>query len=290
MPGARDAGADDARRMAPAPALVSGGFTAFTRHVQALCGFDLEEANELEIADGRLTGRLVGELRGAEAKLAALERLRGELGLAARADAGRGRRRQRPADAAGRRAGRRVPRPSSACARPHRCGSTHGDLTALLFLQGYRRDEFVRRPGGYALKRSATKRRSPWRSISSRIDFLPSCWAWLTLADTSGGELDLLLADLDDQVARLAGSPRPPVEPSATSVITTPLAVSGRLNCVRCSALEVGDGHAQRARSWRRPVGDGASCGGPSSATLLVLGQLAQRRPRGSSPRPCARA
>ena len=33
-------------------ALVSGGFTAFTRHVQALCGFDQEEANELEIADG----------------------------------------------------------------------------------------------------------------------------------------------------------------------------------------------------------------------------------------------
>jgi len=36
-------------------ALVSGGFTAFTGHVRLLCGFDIDEANRLEVADGRLT-------------------------------------------------------------------------------------------------------------------------------------------------------------------------------------------------------------------------------------------
>ena len=54
-----DAREDDAANGA-CTALVSGGFTAFTRHVQDRCGFDLQEANELEIVDGVLTGRLLG--------------------------------------------------------------------------------------------------------------------------------------------------------------------------------------------------------------------------------------
>ncbi|HEX6013637.1 MAG TPA: phosphoserine phosphatase SerB, partial [Geminicoccaceae bacterium] len=62
-------------------ALVSGGFTAFTRHVRELCGFDRDEANELGIEGDRLTGRLVGQLLGTEAKLAALERLRAGMGI-----------------------------------------------------------------------------------------------------------------------------------------------------------------------------------------------------------------
>ena len=123
-------------------ALVSGGFTAFTRHVQALCGFDHEEANELEIAAGKLTGRLVGELRGAAAKLAALERLRDRLGLAAgdTMAAGDGANDLPMLHGAGVgvafHAHERV-----RAAAPVRID--HGDLTALLFLQGYRRDEFV---------------------------------------------------------------------------------------------------------------------------------------------------
>ena len=72
-----------------------------------------------------------------------------------------------------------------------------------------------------------------------------------------------------------SGSPRPPVEPSPTSVITTPLASSGRLNCVRCSASRLAM-VMPRASILASAVGDGASGGGPSSATLLVLGQLAQ--------------
>ena len=123
-------------------ALVSGGFTAFTRHVQALCGFDHEEANELEIAGDTLTGRLVGELRGAAAKLSALERLCASLGLAAgdTIAVGDGANDLPMLHGAGLgvafRAHERV-----RAAAPVRID--HGDLTALLFLQGYRRDEFA---------------------------------------------------------------------------------------------------------------------------------------------------
>jgi phosphoserine phosphatase len=123
-------------------ALVSGGFTEFTRHVQRLCGFDVEVANELEVADGRLTGRLVGELRGAEAKLRTLERLRDRLGLA---DAqtlavGDGANDLPMIEAAGMGVAFRAhPRVRA------RAGVRieHGDLTALLFLQGYPRAAFA---------------------------------------------------------------------------------------------------------------------------------------------------
>ena len=78
-------------------ALVSGGFTPFTRHVQALCGFDEEEANGLEIADGRLTGRVAGTVRDASAKLMALQAIARGAGPARGRDPRRRRRRQRPA-------------------------------------------------------------------------------------------------------------------------------------------------------------------------------------------------
>ena len=122
--------------------LVSGGFTRFTRHVRGLCGFDLEEANELEVADGVLTGRLGGELRGAEAKLAALLRLRGELGLASEETlaVGDGANDLPMLRAAGLGVAFRAHERVRAAAP---CRIEHGDLTALLYLQGYRRDEFA---------------------------------------------------------------------------------------------------------------------------------------------------
>lgn len=122
-------------------ALVSGGFTAFTAHVRELCGFDLDEANELEIAHGRLTGRLRGELRGAAAKRAALERLAGELGLArARTMAvGDGANDLPMLQAAGLGVAFRA-HPHVRAQAPVQVA--HGDLTALLFLQGYARAEF----------------------------------------------------------------------------------------------------------------------------------------------------
>jgi len=61
--------------------LVSGGFTPFTRYVRALLGFDVDEANELEVAGGRLTGRLVPPIRDASSKVDALVRHAAALGL-----------------------------------------------------------------------------------------------------------------------------------------------------------------------------------------------------------------
>ena len=62
--------------------LVSGGFTAFAGPVGSMLGFDRVEANVLEIVDGRLTGRVTGPIVDSAHKLAALERVREELGLA----------------------------------------------------------------------------------------------------------------------------------------------------------------------------------------------------------------
>ncbi|MFO1283159.1 MAG: phosphoserine phosphatase SerB [Burkholderiales bacterium] len=64
--------------------LVSGGFTYFTSRLRAELGFDEAVANELEIAGGRLTGRLAGPIVDADGKAAALRaaRARSRPGLA----------------------------------------------------------------------------------------------------------------------------------------------------------------------------------------------------------------
>jgi phosphoserine phosphatase len=123
-------------------ALVSGGFTAFTRHVRELCGFDRDEANELGIEGDRLTGRLVGQVRGAEAKLAALERLRAGMGVGPEETlaVGDGANDLPMLGAAGLGVAFRA-HPRVRAMAPVRID--HGDLTALLFLQGYPRSEFV---------------------------------------------------------------------------------------------------------------------------------------------------
>jgi phosphoserine phosphatase len=48
--------------------LVSGGFTFFTERLKSRLGIDYTLANELEIADGKLTGRVIGEIVDAAAK------------------------------------------------------------------------------------------------------------------------------------------------------------------------------------------------------------------------------
>ena len=123
--------------------LISGGFTLFTNAVAAMLGFDENRANELLVRDGKLTGEVKEPILGRAAKLATLIELtesfdlddidtlavgdgandldmiqHAGLGIAYHA---------KPAVAA------------SAAAR-----IDHGDLTALLYAQGYRRDEFVR--------------------------------------------------------------------------------------------------------------------------------------------------
>ncbi|HHH36781.1 MAG TPA: phosphoserine phosphatase SerB [Gammaproteobacteria bacterium] len=62
-------------------ALVSGGFTVFTERLKARLGLDFTLANELEIAHGRLTGRVRGAIVGARAKAAFLEELCERLGI-----------------------------------------------------------------------------------------------------------------------------------------------------------------------------------------------------------------
>ncbi len=62
--------------------LVSGGFTYFTERLKARLGFDHAYANELEVVDGHLTGRVLGDIVDGAAKAAHLQRVRDELGLA----------------------------------------------------------------------------------------------------------------------------------------------------------------------------------------------------------------
>lgn len=62
-------------------AILSGGFTYFTERLRIELGFDFATSNELEIAGGKLTGRVVGEIVDAQTKAERLNLLRNELGL-----------------------------------------------------------------------------------------------------------------------------------------------------------------------------------------------------------------
>jgi phosphoserine phosphatase len=73
--------AADARTAGIRTAVVSGGFTFFTEKVKISLDLDFARANELEIVDGRLTGRVQGEICGPEQKARFLVRLREQLGL-----------------------------------------------------------------------------------------------------------------------------------------------------------------------------------------------------------------
>ncbi|PZP56808.1 MAG: phosphoserine phosphatase SerB, partial [Azospira oryzae] len=61
--------------------LVSGGFTFFTERLKARLGFDYAASNEIEIVDGHLTGRVLGEIVTADGKAQWLKRTRELLGL-----------------------------------------------------------------------------------------------------------------------------------------------------------------------------------------------------------------
>jgi phosphoserine phosphatase len=127
-------------------ALVSGGFTVFTSRVAKQLGFDEHRANVLEIADGKLTGRVIRPILGREAKLAALIELTTKLGLQSRQTlaVGDGANDLAMLGAAGLGvAFRAKPKVSDAvAAMPNGAVITHGDLTALLALQGYGESEF----------------------------------------------------------------------------------------------------------------------------------------------------
>lgn len=141
MPGARTLVAT-MRKAGAFTALVSGGFSFFTLRVAAAVGFDVNRANELEIVDARLTGGVVGPILGREAKLEALLHYRDARGLEAEATlaVGDGANDLAMITAAGLGVAYRA---KPVVAAEADAGITHGDLTALLFLQGYRRAEFL---------------------------------------------------------------------------------------------------------------------------------------------------
>jgi len=61
--------------------LVSGGFTFFTNRLKERLGLDYTHANELEIVDGKLTGRVVGGIVDAEEKKRTVQRVCDEMGI-----------------------------------------------------------------------------------------------------------------------------------------------------------------------------------------------------------------
>jgi phosphoserine phosphatase len=122
--------------------LISGGFTLFTNAVAAMIGFQENRANELIVQDGKFSGEVREPILGRAAKLQTLIDLTesfdldhidtlvtgdgaNDLGMIQNAGLGVAYH-AKPAVAA------------AAAAR-----IDHGDLTALLYAQGYHRDEFV---------------------------------------------------------------------------------------------------------------------------------------------------
>lgn len=123
-------------------ALVSGGFTAFTARIAAVLGFDENRANTL-ISDGDfLAGTVAEPILGRQAKVDALVEITAHLGIS-EAEA------MAVGDGANdlgmlNRAGAGVAlhaKPVVAAECDIRIN--HGDLTALLFIQGYTREEFL---------------------------------------------------------------------------------------------------------------------------------------------------
>ena len=123
-------------------ALVSGGFTAFTGPVAAALGFDENRANVLQMAAGALTGTVAEPILGRDAKVRALHEISAAMGISpAEAMAvGDGANDLGMLGLAG--AGVALhAKPSVAAQCQIRIN--HGDLTALLFIQGYSREDFV---------------------------------------------------------------------------------------------------------------------------------------------------
>jgi phosphoserine phosphatase len=123
--------------------LVTGGFTLFTARIAAMLGFDENRANTLVVdAAGRLTGEVAEPIFGREGKLATLIELTRRLGLSPEQTlvAGDGANDIAMIQAAGLGVAYHAkPRVAEAAA----ARIDHGDLTALLYAQGYRREEFV---------------------------------------------------------------------------------------------------------------------------------------------------
>jgi phosphoserine phosphatase len=123
--------------------LVTGGFTLFTERIAAMIGFHEHHANWLEIdSDGRFTGNVIEPIFTGEGKLATLVELSERIGisLSDALVAGDGANDMAMIEAAGLGIAFHA-KPKIAAVAAARID--HGDLTALLYAQGYRQDEFV---------------------------------------------------------------------------------------------------------------------------------------------------
>jgi len=122
--------------------IVSGGFTFFTARIAEAAGFDASQANRLEISQGKLTGAVIEPILGSQAKLEALHHYREvmDIGQADTLCVGDGANDLAMLSEAG--LGIAYYAKPVVAAKAHACVN-HGDLTALLFAQGYARGEFV---------------------------------------------------------------------------------------------------------------------------------------------------
>ncbi|MFT4000584.1 MAG: phosphoserine phosphatase SerB [Rhizobium sp.] len=124
-------------------ALVSGGFTVFTSRIGATLGFDENRANILLEENGSLTGFVAEPILGKQAKVDALNDIADKLGISAD-DAlavGDGANDLGMLQLAGSGVALHAKPTVSAQARMR---IDHGDLTALLYIQGYRKTDFIK--------------------------------------------------------------------------------------------------------------------------------------------------
>ncbi|MEM6463814.1 MAG: phosphoserine phosphatase SerB [Pseudomonadota bacterium] len=122
-------------------ALVSGGFTAFTDPISEMLGFDENRANVLGKRDGKLDGTVAEPVLGQQAKVNALNELCASRGISVNEAiaVGDGANDLGMLELAGSGVAMHAKPVVSARARMR---IDHGDLTALLYIQGYRRDQF----------------------------------------------------------------------------------------------------------------------------------------------------
>jgi len=122
--------------------MVSGGFTLFTSRIAAMIGFDETHANELALDGDKLAGTVVEPVFGRDAKRATLVSLRTRLKLRNHETlvAGDGANDLDMILEAGLGIAYHA-KPKVAAVAPARID--HGDLTALLYVQGYHQKEFV---------------------------------------------------------------------------------------------------------------------------------------------------
>ena len=124
-------------------ALVSGGFTVFTSRIAATLGFDEDRANILLEENGILTGFVAEPILGKQAKVDALKDIAEKLGISPdeALAVGDGANDLGMLQLAGAGVALHAKPTVSAQARMR---IDHGDLTALLYIQGYRKSDFIK--------------------------------------------------------------------------------------------------------------------------------------------------